>query len=275
MQIKTLFTLLAFYLFRNDAGNAVNMMNQAQVLAKAAKGTPLADLLAVAQLAKAVWAEKYSGGIAACSRANCLWLDEDWKWTTLMYSCLLHCLLGELNAAESFIKEALEMDLVRRTKMLKGFTLSYYSTVLQLKNDRSAFSSAKAELMDIGENYNNAYMVGFGMRLSAFERYCQHDLETALEMLESSTKHFEQLGNHAMYALNKLSRCLWLSRQRNTKELLEAAKEAFNVLASSRPGFCLIEIGQSVLGALPGRRGIMNLQSRPYSPQSKKAGQKT
>lgn len=255
MQIRTLFLLNAFYQFKNDMRNAINTMCQAQTAAKSACDLPDESIITVINLIKAVGEEKYSSGIAACQDADRLKLDEDWQWITLMYSCLLHCLLGELNAAGSFIKKALGMNLIKRTELLKGFALVYYALVSQLRNDHDAFGAAKSQTISIGEKFNIAFMLGFGQRLSAIEKYCKHDLPTALELLDSSTSHFDRLGNHALRSLNILNRCLWLSRQQNPKELLAEAKKVFRCLASSRPGQCIIEISQSILGALAREAG--------------------
>lgn len=230
LQIKTLFLLNSFYQFRNDARNAVKIMGQARVAAKSAYDQPYEGICTVINLVKAVWDEEYSSGIAACRDVNKLKLEEDYKWVALIYSCMLHLYLGELNTAGDFINEALEMDLVKRTELLKGFALVFCATVLHLKNERETFAAVITRIMDIGEKHDVAYMLGFGQRLAAFERYCKNDLETALELLESSASHFERLGNHAMRSLNiifstaacgcpgnKIQRNCWRRQKRPTK----------------------------------------------------------
>ncbi|MFZ5644705.1 MAG: BTAD domain-containing putative transcriptional regulator [Bacillota bacterium] len=274
MQIRTLFAIIAFYIFRNDGSNIVKALQQALAVAESSEDVIFEGITDVISLYKSVWEENYSGGIAPCTRANSLTQDEDWKWATLMHSCILQYLLGELDTAGSFIKEALEMNLARRTEMLRGFLLVFHSLVLQLRNDRAAFSQAIAELLTTGEKLGIEYMLASGKRLSAIESYCRHDLDTALDLLEYSTDHFKQLGNQPMYSLNKLSRCLWLSGQRSPKELLEEAKEAYSVLASTRPGQCLAEIGLSMLGALSREAGEYEFAEKFLLSSIKKSSSK-
>lgn len=255
MQIKTLIFIIYVYICRNDVRNILKTLKLLPVISISLEDMPFRGIGTVIDLIRAFWEERFSTVLVLSRRSQSFSLDEDWKWMALTYSCQLHYLRGELNIAESFIKEAFEMDSIKRTEMLKGFALYFYSVVLFLKNDRTTFSLVKDELIGIGEKFNIKYMLAFGKRLSALERYGEHDLETALELLNSSTNHFAQLGNYAMHSLNILSRCLWLSRVRNPKVLLEEAKEAFRVLQSSRSGQCLYEIGQSIIGALAREAG--------------------
>jgi hypothetical protein len=53
-----------------------------------------------------------------------------------------------------------------------------------------------------------------------------------------------------MALYNKLSRCLWLSGGKNARKMLAEAKEAYKILTSYRAGFCILGIGQSIIGAL-------------------------
>ncbi|MEW6622963.1 MAG: BTAD domain-containing putative transcriptional regulator [Bacillota bacterium] len=255
MQLKTLFSIVHFYAYRNYAENIISTLDQVQALFQSADNPEFEGIIAVTDLQKAFWEERFSRGVDLSRRANSYELVDDWKWLALVYSCQLHYLLGELDTAESFIKEAFEMELIKKAEMIKGFALLFFAVVLQLKNDRTVFSAVKDKLMAIGEKYNFQLILGYGKRLLALESYYVHDPETALELLKSSTEHFERLENHAMDSLNKLTRCLWLSRQRNPEELLEDAKQAYSVLSSTRPGFCLLEIGQSILGAVAREAG--------------------
>lgn len=252
MQIKTLFTIVHFYAFRNDVRMINVNLSQLEALLKTCDDNK--DFLVIetiTALLKAFWQEKFSRGIDLSRKANRFALDDEWKWLAIVTSCQLHYLLGELNTAEIIIKEAFAMDLLKKAEMIKGFALLFYAVVLHLRHDQAAFSSLKEEMLAVGEKYNFLYILGYGKRLLALESYCEHDPQTAMQLLQSSTYHFQQLGNEAMCALNKLSECLLLSgQQRKAAELLAEANESFKILAAAKPGFCLLEIGQSMLGAL-------------------------
>lgn len=253
--MKTLIIFSYFYVSRNDVGNIVNTLNQVPSHLKHTRNPELKGNLAVFDLMKAFWEERFARGLVLSKKVDSLGLDPDWEWMRLAYSGKLHFLRGDLESAGGFIKRALDMDLIRENEMIRSIALMLYAHVLYLKQDRAAFSLIKTELTAIGEKYHFDLVLGYGKRLAALDSYGRHDQAAALELLDSSTQHFERLGNRAMVLYNQLSRCLWLSGETGARQALAEAKKAYKELRSYRPGFCILDIGQSILGALAREAG--------------------
>ncbi|WHH56931.1 hypothetical protein [Petroclostridium sp. X23] len=255
MQLKTYFSIVHFYVFRNNAANIIHVLDQIQILLTSSDGLVTEGILSTNDLLKDFWQEEYSKAIISSNRANSFDLMQDWKWLALVYSCQLHYLLGDLEIAESFINEAFRMNLVKKTEMLKCFALMFQLMILHLKKDDTIFCDVKDELLEISEKYNFLFVLGIGKKLEAINSYCKHDSETAYELLDASNKYFQRLGNTAMHQFNNLHRCLWLSDELNAKELLKEGEKCFRSLEFLNPGQCIIEIGQSLLGALAREAG--------------------
>ena len=255
MALKTLLAMMRFHAFRNDAKNVILALQRARPLAEPLPGAIGESSLAIIDFLLAVWEERFPEAAALCRRANCFDLPDDWRWPALFYSCILHCFMGNLDRAEEYIEEALQMELVRQTELFKGYVLTYCAYVLHLKNNRPAFERIKEEVISFGESYDHFYTLGTIKRLEAFARYGEGELEPALELLDSCSDYFERLGSATLPMLNRLTRCLWLSGEADPQELLAEAEEAFAVLTSTGYGFCIHEIGQSILGAVAREAG--------------------
>lgn len=267
--MKALIIFSYFFVSRNDVHNIIKTLNQAPATLKHTRNKSLKGNLIVFNLMKAFWEESFSKGINLSQKVNSYQLDQDWEWMALAYSCKLHFFLGELDTAENYINKAFKLDLFNKNDMIKSIAMMLYAYVLYLKKDRASFSKIKDDLMAIGEKYHFDLVLGQGKRLAALTSYSEHDLDAALELLESSTNHFERLGNQAMIPYNKLSRCLWLSREINAGEMLAEAKELYKILTSLQPGFCILDIGQSILGALAREAGDYELAREALMSASK------
>ena len=278
MALKTLLAMMRFHAFKNDAANVILTLKRARPLAEPLPGAIGESSLAIIDFLLAVWEERFPEAAVLCRRANCFDLPDDWRWPTLFYSCILHCFMGRLDSAEKYIKEALEMELVRQTDLFKGYVLTYYAYVLHFKNNRPAFDRIKEEVISFGESYDHLYTLGTIKRLEAFARYSEGELERALGLLDSCTDYFERLGSATLPMLNRLTRCLWLSGEADPPELLAEAKEAFAVLTSTGYGFCIHEIGRSLLGAVAREAGDYDFAEQQLltsieSSRAKKAAQ--
>ncbi|MGD0152626.1 MAG: BTAD domain-containing putative transcriptional regulator [Thermacetogeniaceae bacterium] len=255
MQMYTLSLMSHIFAVRNDVRSLIRCLNQLPRQLKETNDPYLKKCMAVLDFFRALWEEKYDKALSLCNRIRRLDLDDDWRWIALTYSCILHNLLGELDQAASFATEVLQLNLMQRTVIFKGFALAFYAVTLSLKDDRAAFPQVRDELIAVGERFGYLYLLGIARRLTAMERYSEHDLAGALEQIDASSNCFVQLGNTAMASLNKLSRCLWLAGGPDSGPLLAEARSAFRFLSTNRSGQCLREIGLSLLGAVARETG--------------------
>lgn len=255
MQMYTLSPMSHIFAVRNDVRSLIRCLNQLPRQLKNTNDPYLKKCMVVMHFFRALWEERYDQALSLRNRIRRLDLEADWLWLALTYSCILHNLLGELDQAESFATEVLQLNLIQRTVIFKGFALVFYAVTLSLKDDRSAFPQVRDELTAIGEKFGYLYLLGIARRLTAMERYSEQDLTGALEQIDASSDCFVQLGNTAMASLNRLSRCLWLAGGPDSGPLLAEARSAFRFLSTNRSGQCLREIGSSLLGAVAREAG--------------------
>ncbi|KJS16697.1 MAG: hypothetical protein VR69_08230 [Peptococcaceae bacterium BRH_c4b] len=274
MQINTLVAMAHMYVQSNDILGIKRINAQMSALSKIVQGPPLEGMLTVFDFAVSIWEEKFARGATLSRCVKSLVMVGEWHWMVFIYSCAMYYLLGDLNRAARHVKEALEMDLVKRAELLRGYTLMFYSMILQLKDEQDMQPLIMEELLAIGEKHDYKFILGFGKRLAALDSYRRHDLEGALALLDASTHFFEELGNTPMASSNKLSRCLWQCRQGNNSELLAGAKKALKVLTAAPSGLCLQEIGLSVLGAIARDSGDYKLAEKSLTAAIKRSKSK-
>lgn len=183
----------------------------------------------------------------------------------------MFCLRGEFDQAVDEAREALNLDLIKRMEMLRGYILLFYCMALLLKDEQDALLPLMHELTGIGEKNDYKYMLGYSMRLAAFTSYRDHDLENALERLDASTRYFEGIGNNSLVSTNELTCCLWLCGQDSPAELLAAGKKALKALTSIPSGMCLQEIGLSILGAVARESGDYILAKKSLTAAIKRS----
>jgi LuxR family maltose regulon positive regulatory protein len=262
MQVHCLLPLTHIYALLNDIRSLSRYLNQLPPELKDTDDSYLIKYKSVFDLFRAVYEENFDLGVRLERYVSRLNLDGDWQWMAITYSCILHYLLGDLGTAEAAIKSTLEMDLIQRAEIFRGFSLAFYVIVLSLKNDRQTLPAVLSDLTAIGEKYGYLYLTGLAKRLSAVERYADHDLDSALELIEDSTGDFDQMGNLALPHINRLSRCLWLTRQQDPTGLLAEARAAQKMLSANRTGQCFQEIGLSLLGAVAREAGEYKFAKR-------------
>ena len=273
MQIHTLLAMARLYAQRQDMPGLKKIQALVPELQKKVQGQPLASMLAVFDFLVAVCEGRLAKGAILYERIRLQVLTDEWQWAALFYSIMMYCLLGELDQAGCQAREALKLEMVDRSELLRGYTQIYYSIVLQLKDDSDP--QMIDEIMDIGAKRESKFMLGCGRRLKAFVCYRRRDLEGALEHLDASIGYFEELGNNALASSNRLWRCLWLCGTQPPSELLAYARKALKYLISRRPdGYCLHEIGCSVFGAIARECGDYQLAEKNLATAVRKSKSK-
>lgn len=250
MQVYALVALIHYYMFTNSINKLLDAISEALSILGRIDDTKIAYMTDVLLFIRAVYEEKFSKAIVLSKGLQFCEMDEDWKWVVTAHSCMLGYLTGALDYSESTINEGLENILAKRGEFFNALALTYYSTVLYLKNDTATLEVIESKLTEIGEKYEYNFMLGFCKRASAFRKYTAHNLENAIELLNSSISHFEQYGNKVMPEFNKLLQLLWLTHQKNNEEQLLEANKILGKLSSIRSGFCILEISQSIFGAI-------------------------
>lgn len=262
MQLYTLISMSHFYIERNEIQEIERIRGQALLLSEGKQGQPLEWMLTVFDFSLAVWEEKFYRGISLSRSLKSLALTDEWQWMALFFTSQMYYMLGDLNLAESHIRQALELDMVKRTEFLRGYACLAYAMVLYLKDEQDSHPRIMEEIIAIGEKHDYKYLLGFGKRLAALADYRRHDLENALELLDASTYHFEEIGNTAMASSNMLFRCLWQYPEDSPPKMPAEAEMALKALNAAPSGMCLQEIGLSVFGAIARESGDYELSEK-------------
>jgi ATP/maltotriose-dependent transcriptional regulator MalT/DNA-binding SARP family transcriptional activator len=276
MQFHTVTQIASSYILRNDVQNQRKFHALAMELSGRLQGTTLADLLATFDFCTvAVWEEHLVRGIALSRGLRSLALNVEWQYAARFYTAFTYYLTGDLGLAEGEAQEALALEFIKRSTLFKGYCQLLYAGILQLKDEPDAFSMQMSELLETGEKHDYKYVLAFGKRLAAIDCYRRHDLEGALELLDTSISLWEELGNQAMANSNRLYRCLWLCRREphelsnvtghhreDARELLAEANKALKALTARPSGMCLREIGLSVFGAIAREAGDYQLAEK-------------
>lgn len=271
MLFFTLIAMAHLKVQRNDVRGLKKIHVQVAMLSETVARQPFKDMSAVFDFTIAIWEEKFSRGASLFRLVQQLSVSDEWQWMVLIYSSQMYYLLGEVNIAEREIREALELDITKRSELLRGYTQLVYSMILQIKDDQISNPWIMDELMAIGEKHDYKFLLGYGKKLGALACYRRHDLDQALEMLETSTSLFEELGNTSMTAANQLYRELWLCHRRNPEEVPAEASKALKVLTAGPSGHCLHEIGLSIFGVIAREAGEYELAEKNLTASLKKS----
>jgi DNA-binding SARP family transcriptional activator len=275
MQVNALMTLTNYGMLTSRSDYTLKYLPQAmETLETYEHESPDKFMTKVFSLIHAITVENFSCAFDIAGNVRGIAMPEDWKWLVCFYSSMMGCATGDLDFAEKEIRKTFELELVKRAVLFKAFALTYLSNVLYIKNDIPGLAAIEGELWESGEKYEFNYMLGYGKRASAYRKYVQHDLDTAVELLEMSISHFEQFGNRAMASLNNLCLLLWLSRRKKSVKLLQEAANYYQALTLSRSGYCLKEIGQSILGAIARECGEFKLAEEHLSASAQASEKK-
>lgn len=250
MQIYSLLGLIHYNMFTNSINESLSYISKALYLMENINDVQISYISDVFMFCRLVYEEEFSGAMIL---SKVLWyreMDEYWRWSVLLHSCILGILSGSLYDAENSIHECFDNILSKRGEFFKGLSLTFYCTVMCLKNDTAAYKAVESELMAIGEKYEYNFMLGLAKRACAYRKYAMYELESSKDLLISSITHFELYGNKAMSLLNKLLSLLWFSHQKSPVELLSEAETIYQILSKMSPGFCIIEISQSIIGVI-------------------------
>ncbi len=259
MQFFTLVAISNLKVQRSDVRAQKKIHAQLAELARVLPGQPFQEMLAVFAFITAIWEEKLSRGASLLRIIQEMSLPDEWHWLKLFYTSQLQYLRGELEAAERTIREALELELVQKSELLRGCTLLAYSLVLQAADKQGPQPRVIQEMTAIGERNGYLFLTGSGKRQEAFAAYRRHDLDQALELLEASTDCFTALKNTALAASNRLYRALWLCREQQPALLLPAAEKALKALLAAPCGQGLQEVGLCLFGVVAREAGAYDL----------------
>ncbi|NTV89972.1 MAG: hypothetical protein HGA22_06370, partial [Clostridiales bacterium] len=173
-------------------------------------------------------------------------LDKNLKWPCHAVACILYYRLGDFAAAINIINEALEMEEIKKSPLLKAQAQMFKAYPLMLKMDFSSLVPIAAEVVEAGEKHDFSYLVGNGKLVQAYMNYAGNDTAGALEDLDYACFHFEQMGNQAMVCFCRLLKYLW----GEAGNIEEAAIETLEKLESLEAGYDLGEIGRGIVGGI-------------------------
>lgn len=271
MQLSTLVSMSQICAERNSVKGLRQLHKQAPRLSDAKQDDPLGWLLSIYDFAMAVSEENYARSETLLCRLQFQELTDEWRWMVSYHSAHLYCFLGDLITAESHIGKAMELSPFKKSEVLMTISRLAYSLILLLKDEQDSYLRLIEEITTAGEKHDYKYLLGAGKRLAAIANYRRHDLENAVDLLDSSTAFFAEIGNTAMAASNTLYRCLWLSRRHSVPELLNEAQKALRKLTTEPSGMCLREIGLSVFGAIAREVGDYSQAEKSLQAAVKKA----
>lgn len=123
MQVYILISMSQSYLERNNIKGLRWIQEQASMLSEGKQGQPVEWMLAVLDFTLAVWEEKFSKAISRLHFLKSIELVDEWQYLLLFYSSQTYCFMGELNLAESHIREALDLNIVKQAELLRGYIL--------------------------------------------------------------------------------------------------------------------------------------------------------
>ena len=98
-------------------------------------------------------------------------------------------------------------------------------------------------------------MLAFGKRYLAQKNYISNHSDEALKQLAESTFYFERLENPAQISINTLLHSLWTCSKENVHLLPALLEREAGQLKAIKPGEAILEIGQSIIGALERETG--------------------
>ena len=127
MVLATLFSLLAFHLFKNNACEAVDALEKACDKAAEHGGTEYDNLIPVFHFVMAVWKGKTE---AADRILRNLYLEDippNYVWTVFMYSCINYIAAGKFELAQKSVDSSMNMAMVAQADMLKDFPSCFSS----------------------------------------------------------------------------------------------------------------------------------------------------
>lgn len=249
MAVNVLFSLIAFYLFKNDLKGLKITVEQALKIVRIDGNTP-SDLTEIICFVSAVWEGRTNEAAELCRKIDIHTVAPSFAWTVLMYSCIHYIVLGKQDLAESTLKEILSMDMVMHTDMLRSFAMLFSTINAFLKNNVETFQESKKQLMVIAEKYNVLYLFAFSKVFSAMELYRKQDVHPACTAIKEGVDKFEQLGNRGMYAVFSLMLLLYQSDETDKKETFMQARDRMRILEEEPAGFFITEMGMQLLGTI-------------------------
>lgn len=255
LRLKIAQALVYVYNYRNDIKEIKKVLAQIQKPSLIVNNTSLENAVVVFDMLKALFEDKLGKAEAISEKVNVRHLDPDLKWLFWVNCCMLNYRLGNQDKAIEFVKEALGLKEVTKVELSRGHAYLYYSIPLLLKNETLALQPILNEVISIGRKYDFGYLIGNGEMISAYVKYLKHDINGALESLNDAISCFEWLGNLAMSAFAKLIKHLWISKAEKREQMPDEAEKALDTLHRAHAGYELLEIGQSIMGAIASASG--------------------
>ncbi|MEQ8176601.1 MAG: BTAD domain-containing putative transcriptional regulator, partial [Syntrophomonadaceae bacterium] len=254
MQLNTLHALNHLSMLRNDIGTTYEIDLIILNLDKQCGGLP--DYVSTLyDLIHTFWSEQFYEAKNLSNQASQLPSNEDWRYLWINITINIYLMLGNLSQARSLLGESQNIYILKNSEILRGYTLIFHAMVLHLQDELQELLLILDQINSIGQKYNHLYIQAFSHWFAALIGYRRHDLDGALDQLESSTALLAQIDNMAMASTNILLKCLWQCQQRDFKELLTEAGKALKALRSQPTGWCLRENGLSLFGAIAREAG--------------------
>ena len=248
MQIRVLFSIVAYHLFRNSTGRALEALAKSRTAASRMEGGE--KIARVVEITESVWREDSSVCLGMKNQADFGQIDAEWLWSARMYCSIGNIIFGRPQKAAAFMRQALGMSLVEGAEMLKGFSLLFLAVASYLNGEPEVMKECNENLRRIGERYGVLYMISFSRCISAMELGRNFQNKAAVLMLEEGCQCFEQLGNKNLQALFTLYKYLMQADDSDLEVLLEKAKQEYENMLQYEPGFLLHELGEVFLGAI-------------------------
>ncbi len=261
-QVRALIYMATIYSLQNRVDKVRETAGRIPALKALSRDPWARGVLVVAALTQAAWDDKLRRGVWLSRISRHLPLDDDWLWAMLAYSCMVYYRLGDLKLARRVITEALAMNVVRTNDVWLGLALVLYHVVLYSEDDQETGEKIREQLWDLGERYDSAYYKAYAQRAMAHARWHHGGREEARELFLSSQYFFERTGNQAMAMISRLDRALLEAEAGAARETFAEAQEAYHELLGLDSGQGLVELGQTLFGAVAREAGELELAEK-------------
>ncbi|MEQ8174591.1 MAG: BTAD domain-containing putative transcriptional regulator [Syntrophomonadaceae bacterium] len=274
MQINTWTAIGHLHVLCHDATGCIEVCRQVLSLCEQATDQPMEELRMLADLVKAFWEENLHDWDNQAQRIQVLPLVDDWRWMALTSLGIGFSMLGSLQQALSYVDQALECSIAKKSLALRNDALVFKGIILYLQDEREALPAIIDELVNNGQKHNYHFINGFGCWLAALNSYREHDLEYAIKHLNNCRIQFDRSDNTAMTSISTLLNCLWRCHIDDPSKWLAESARALKTLQVKPSGWFLQEIGLSLAGAVAREAGEFKKAERRLKSAVKRSQDK-
>jgi len=262
MSTQIMNVLMHLYIEQNDIFNVLKYTEQALTLIGQNHDLP-SYIEPIFTIIQACWNEDFAGTDQIIKRIQDLdIIDNGWEWLALAYPYNIYFTSGELSLARQYVESLVESNNQRLSEYPYSVSLIFYSFVCFLQDDIETHWNTIRQMGEITQKHPWLYIQCFYERATALAYYRKHDLDNALDWMDSSIQHFEELGNLPLQHSSQLVLLLWRCRQENPATLLPSAKKTLKLLTAQPTGWGLQEIGLSTCGAIAHEAGEYKLAEK-------------